>query len=494
MLYIFDEKGNIKTLSGVEKSYDGSKTGNELDNWETFGTDANQFTVEKFDTLLARQVALYFTNSIANAVINKPLTYSIGDGVLFRSHIAGKRLGMTDQEAKQFSNDFTELLHIEKSAVNYYQKQAIMLRESLILGDCLLLFVREGGANKPPFDLILESGSEIDWNINKTNYILGIKTDEYRRRLAVIRKINSPTETDFVDKDGNQNIIMLLNQERPGQMRGYGRNFKIISMLKNIDRVWDATIERMVMESIQLGYYQASDTDPRMQLEAITKQQSRTINETSNMDTTTLDEINGTTNQRPGSMLLLKNNENIKFTDLKSPSGNFGMANDWFVKNAAMSSGYPPEFILSEYSTSYTAHKGALNDAWKKILTERSTFCRIVDRVVNWEYLKYFISKGYLTLKADINDYRIKEDLLEGYWLGPVLGHINPLQEVNAQIVAEKAGYVSKADNAALHGNPNWWSSLEEWAEQQKRFAELSPDKQAELFHNEETKNEDITE
>ena len=109
--------------STFKSSYDGSKVGGELDTWKTYGSDPNDFTVDNFEKLIDRQVALYIINSIANAVINKPLTYSIGSGVLFRSHVLYNQLGLNEKAGKRFSNEFTELLDIEKRAVNYYQKQ-----------------------------------------------------------------------------------------------------------------------------------------------------------------------------------------------------------------------------------------------------------------------------------------------------------------------------------------------------------------------------------
>ena len=250
----------------------------------------------------------------------------------------------------------------------------------------------------------------------------------------------------------------------------------------------------MVLESIYLGYFNADETDVNKQAELMARRS--TGKKGTEAKDSSLEELKSSTDMRTGGLFRLKNDESMKFLDLKTPSNNFRTANEWVTKLVAMSSGYPPEFILSEYSTSYTAHKGALNDAWKKILTERATFAQIVDRVVNWQYLKYFIENDMLPYsdRFDLNNYRHKQQLLAGKWLGPVPGHINPLQEVNAHILQEQSGYVLKSDVASLYGTEDWWSLIEEWAKQQKQFSEASPGEKAETIIKEDKPEETIIE
>ena len=152
--------------------------------------------------------------------------------------------------------------------------------------------------------------------------------------------------------------------------------------------------------------------------------------------------------------------------------------------------------MLSEYSTSFTAHKGALNDALKMWMTERGIFCRNVDKPVNLELLKIYFKRGDfkdLNLDLDLNDYQTRELLLEGKWLGAVPGHINPMVEVNAQIAAEQAGYVLKSDNAALYGT-DFEDSIDQWEYEQDRFLSASPEiKAQQILKEEESRaNEDI--
>jgi capsid protein len=509
MFGIIDADGNVSQISGVESAYTGDKWIGELDTMKTYGADPNVFIQGTFEKLVQRQVALYILNPIASAVINKPLDYSIGGGLVFRSAINGEVAGFSSPEkAARFSREFTRLLHLEKLDANYYEKQGLMVRESLITGDCLLHFLRDPGDGRP-FDLVLEGGYDIDSGKNKkredkTRLILGVHVDKWKRRLGVVRKADPDEILPFVDDQGDRNFVMLLNQERAGQVRGYGRNFKTISMLKQTDRVWTATIERMVLEAIQVGYFQATDTDPKAQADYFKNKMKRASGTATSDDTSsgtpTLDPITKGQEVSPGVQYLLKNGENLKFTDLKTPSNNFDKANDWILKLAAMSSGYPPEFIKGEYSTSFTAHKGALNDAWKRILKERHTFSRIVDKVVNFEYLKYFIESGKIRVSAKVRSRILDEgdryaiqDILSGHWLGPVPGQLDPMKEVNAYARAEELGYILKSDAAAQYGT-DFENALDQWQAEETAFNQASAASRAEAIIKDQTGSDQVEE
>jgi hypothetical protein len=62
--------------------------------------------------------------------VNKPLTYSIGKGLLFKSMPDFTFLGMSKEEATEWGKEFTKLLHYEKKAVHFYKKQKLIAKEA----------------------------------------------------------------------------------------------------------------------------------------------------------------------------------------------------------------------------------------------------------------------------------------------------------------------------------------------------------------------------
>ncbi len=476
-IQIINNSGKSSGFSSAISNYDGEKTGGELRAMPKYGTDPNDFIRRTYNTLSDRNATLYHTSALARACVNKPLSYSIGDGIVFRSRPSASMLGMSKESAKDWGNRFSQLLHYEKLAVGYYEKQALLVRDAKITGDSVLFFLKEEDTDIP-FDLISAGGHIIDATKTDANYNLGIKNDIYSRRTGFFSAL-SQSEVPFVNPDGSRNAIQMMYKERSGQMRGNGAYYSEIARSKNLDRVWDAVIERVAQEATILGYSKASETDVRRQIQGLAKGgisigkalgQQQYDPQIRQMQADQLS---------TGGFMHLKNDEEMDFLEMKAPGNNFDTINEWAVNMFGMSTGYAPEFLMGKYHSSYSASRSALNDTWKKIKQDRSTFIHVVDRNVNLEYLKYFIATGQIEAPKDFTKSRaIRLASISGSHLGPVPGHINPLQEVNAEIKADNAGYMTKSDIAQKYGNSND-DDFEQWGEEQRRWAELSPEMQA---------------
>ena len=467
MTHVIAPDGRIVGLSGSHQ-YTGEKTGGEFASWLTHNPDPHEFIRYSYGRLAACNATLYNTSALARACVKKPASYVIGDGLYFRSAISGDFLDLSKNEAKNWSRRFSELLHREKIALGYYEKQALLYQEAKITGDAFLYFLREEHEDREinDLDLVPTGGYDINWrksvsDQDSTQVILGIEVDSFGRRRGVHR--TNGKYISFRDADGNQNVVQLLFRERAGQIRGYGCFYSEIARAKNIDRVWDATIVRMAQEAINIGSFTVNSSNPTMQARRAAK--ASTGGESEHVE-----ELTGAAQMKPGSMYVLRGGEGLNFTDLKTPSSNFDLANEWTLKLFSMAVGYPPEFLLGEYSTSYTAHRGALNDAMKRCLQERKTVTRIVDDVVNFELLKKFIDRGELKVRPQFLTSRAAQKAyLAGAYLGPVPGHVNPLQEIKADLAAVDGAVRLRSDVATKYGH-DYWADIEEWHEQQNEF------------------------
>ena len=154
-----------------------------------------------------------------------------------------------------------------------------------------------------------------------------------------------------------------------------------------------------------------------------------------------------------------------------------------------MATDVPPEVLMSKYSTSFTAHKGALNDFVKSYMYKRSNFERQIGYPVLLEVAKYLFNTKQIDpphedfFKSKI----IQHATLAGMWLGPVPGHINPSVEVDALIKAKDNMFITPADAAASYSyNADWDNQLEEWRTQMEEWRKVSPDKQARIMQEQE--------
>jgi capsid protein len=264
---------------------------------------------------------------------------------------------------------------------------------------------------------------------------------------------------------------MFMLRERSSQTRGYSVIYPMVALLKNLDRAWDATFERMVQESIQLGWITANPNDVKQQTAAMASSaRNRKIH---NEETGFKDYGNART---PGGMYIWENpNHQINFTDLKTPSNNFSNAQVEARIAAGMSRGVGPSFLAGFYEKSFSALKGEQNDTMKTVMYERQRYIEQVEQYVNLEYLKHYVRSGMLPVMPGFWDnHYIQQSYLSGKWIGEVPGHINPMQEVGSQKLLIEQGGLLRSDFAAMNGYSDFEAFLDEREEQERRFMTLT--------------------
>jgi len=459
----------------------GEKMPGDLDGWDTYLSSVNDAVFSTLGTLQNRSSTLYHTYAPVASAINKTVAYAIGSGNMFRSHPDRMILGLSQQEASEWGRRFQLYLHYYYRRLGWYEKQAVLFRGALIMGDSLLYFIRDGGV----LDLIESGGDNIDYKKASTDYILGIKVDKYGRRKGIY----TDKPVNFVNqKTGDQQVLQFMLKEYPRQVRGLPIAYKIISLAKNHDRHMDATIQRAVIESIMLGY---SNTDSTNLQDQLTAQQAQleAMKRKSEGGTkkSVLQRIGNAFKLGGGNFYRLKTGESMQFTDLKTPSNNFGMFQEWMIKFVAMATDTTPGVIMSNYPTSYSSHRGEFNDFFKMVLYKRNIFNKFVNDVVKKEVAKQMIFDGVISAPGFFDDPIKQEAWLAGSYLGPVPGHINPKQEVEAFKTAVDESFMLRSDVAALYGG-EWENFIDEWETQERRYRAIPEEVQAETLQ-EDLKN-----
>ena len=419
-----------------------------------------------------RSSSLFHSYAPVSSAINKTTAYAIGQGNIYRSNPDYRILNISPQEAKEWGKRFQLLVHYLFEKLSWYEKQSIVFRGSLITGDSLVFFIRDNNT----FDIIEAGGYNIDWyKTDGESWTLGIKHDKYKRRKAIYtnKTINFQNQ-----KTGDQQVIQFYIKTNPRQLRGLPLAYKIIALAKNHDRQIDATVQRAVLESIMFAYSNTDTTDFGKQIneQVLAAQRKR-----GNYYTDSFSKITGSRDLQGGNIYQLKPGESLNFTDLKTPSKNFDQFNEWMIKFVAMATDTTPGIILSNYPTSYSSHRGEFNDFWKMAQWKRSVFNKTVNKVVIREIAKKLILDGLISAPGFFINYFMQEAWLSGLYLGPVPGHINPKQEVEAHRIAVENSFQLRSDISALYGN-EWDNIIDEWGEQERKFRSLSMDEQEQII------------
>ena len=466
----------------------GEKIPGDLASWDYFGTDPNELLKLNYNLLCQRSTTLFHTHPPVSAAIKKTSTYAIGSGLAFRSQPDWKTLGVTKEYAKEWGMEFQKLIHYMFTLLNFYNKQSVQFQTADIMGDSLLFFDYDTPAAGMPFDLIEAGGDQINFQATPkgTEQItLGIIHDKFLRKTGIVQDDAAQTRVYFQDENGDQQIIQYYNKQMARQLRGFPLSYKIISPAKNNDRWWDATLARAVMESLILGTAKNTDSDIRQQIDSMVdsvRNEDGSAPPSGITTTATASQLN------PGNILQLHGKGSIEFTDLKTPSNNFDKMQNAYIEIVGMATDVPPECVKSMYSTSYTAHKGALNDFVKAYMIKRNNFINTVNYPVIREIAKYLFMERLIDMPNPqfFKNPIIQMATLAGTWLGPVPGHINPLQEINALVLAKDNALTTPADAAAQFGGGEWDDFIEEWYQQMKEFKKLGIEQQTAIMQQQE--------
>ena len=478
------------------KQMTGEKIPGDLKTWDYFGTDPNELLIYNYDILQGRATTLYHTHPPIAAAINKKTSYAIGPGLVFRSQPDWKTLDVTQKKAKEWGQRFQKLIHYSFKLLNYYSKQSILFRTSKIMGDSLLLFDRQDiPVEGVPFDLIELGGDSIDFQKSADNCTLGIYHDKYKRRKGVA--LYDVDRVDFRDKNNDQNIIQNFDKLMTRQLRGYPLSYRIIAAAKNNDRWWDAMLARAVLEaSVFASVKEDTPGGAREQMrtlaEGLTDENGNAVNATS-ADTTLTNE--NVTNVGAGNVFSYgRDGGPMEFSTPKTPADNFDKMQLAYIDMIGMATDIPPECVYSKYSTSYTAHKGAFNDFIKSYTLDRSLFIDNTNYYVILELAKYFFMNNIIEMPhpAFFTNAIIQRAALGGFWMGPVPGHINPDQEVNALITARDNALITPADATYSYGQGGEFEDfIEEWGEQMDEWKGKNIEEKEQIIQNEMEEIED---
>jgi hypothetical protein len=464
----------------IGKQMTGEKIPGDLKTWDYFGSDPNQLLKWNYDVLQGRSVTLYHTHSPVAAAINKLTNYAIGPGLVFRSQPDWKLLEITQEKAKDWGMRFQKLIHYSFKLLNYYEKQSLVFRTGLMMGDSLLFFDKKYNKNDLPFDLVEAGGDQIDFQKDTENCTLGIYHDDMLRRKG-IAQLNKKDRTDFQDSNGDQNVIQFYLKLMARQLRGYPLAYRIIAAAKNNDRWWDATLARAVLEATMFASVKDSTGDVYQQVDELHETLYNEDGMQVNSETMTSKNV---ANLGSGNIIsYTKGGGPVEFSDLKTPSSNFDKMHKAYIEMVGMGTDVPPECVLSSYPTSFTAHKGAINDFKKSYEKKRNTYVNTVNYSVIKELAKYFFMSGLIEMPhpAFFNNAIIQQATLAGIWMGPVPGHINPQQEVTALISARDNALITPADAAAQYGHGGEFEDfIEEWEEQMAMWKSKPKEEQQE--------------
>lgn len=447
----------VRAIFRMPGGYEGaSGTRRALSDWNALDAGPNTDTLGDLPTLRARSLDLERNAPLATGAYNTLLRDVIGDGLVPKPRLDREYLGLSADEAAAWSRHAmriwwavagTPRLDLARRLTfAQLQRQALF---AFLSGGDTFAFLRYRPA---PGDLLGTKVQLLEAN-RVSQPETAIETDFFRDgveidRDGVVRAVHytnrHPNErwlpggglltwSRAVTRDGQgwPLVLQVLDQRRPGQLRGVPYLAPVIETLKNLSRYSEAELMAAVVSSMFTvfvkGGYQPGlgELDPDQP------------------------SPKGQINLGTGAIIDLGQDESIEIADPKRPNAAFDPFFLAMCRQLGSALEIPYEQLVNHFQASYSASRAALLNAWRAIRTKRGWFVEQFCQPVYAQVLREAIARGLLIAPGFDDDPLAQAAWLACEWTGPAMPEIDPVKAVTSAKMRVEEGFSTREREAA---------------------------------------------
>jgi lambda family phage portal protein len=264
------------------------------------------------------------------------------------------------------------------------------------------------------------------------------------------------------EQTGCRNIIHVLTRERAGQVRGVPTLAPVLETLKQMGRYTDAEINAAVISAMFTVFVQpelASDGRPFGEMlppDQLVDEADQSSIELGN-----------------GAIVGLNPGEKVAFADPKHPNAGYDKFSDAMLKQVGASLEIPPEELQKQFSTSYSAARGALNEFWRSCDVMRDDFVDSFCQPIYEQWLAEAVARGRVSAPGFFSDPAVRKAYCGCTWPGPARTNLNPVQEVDAALKRVEAGFSTAQQETAEMTGGNYNNNIRQRLAEAQRKKEV---------------------
>lgn len=432
-----------------------SRSKNSMRGWAARSLSPQEDIDKNLPTLRQRARSLYMAAPLAVSAIKTNRTNIVGQGLRLKSTIDSDFLGMTAEAAAEWQRSAEREFELwaeskfcdSTRANNFYEIQQTACMSWLMNGDACVLLEYDKRYNFYPYGLrvhLIESdrvstphstGNNVNLyavDLNTRNRIFnGVEVDDGGRVVAYHICSTYPNSNlraakkwsrvkAFGEKTGTPNVLMIYETERPEQYRGVPYLAPVIESLKQLTRYSEAEMMAAVINGFFTAFVTSENDTTDTGFTGVVDDEDRMTDDDVSYEL------------GPGMVNMLRPGEHIEIADAKRPSGNFDAFTTSLAKYIGAALEIPVELLTKNFSSSYSASRAALLEAWKAFRMKRSwlaaDFCQPVYEI----FLTEAVASGRIKAPGFFLDPMIKKAYCGAQWNGPAQGMLDPVKEVSA--------------------------------------------------------------
>ena len=434
------------------------------------------------EVLRNRSSDLAINTPIGTAAINTSVTHTVGAGLKVFPRPRFNLLGITADEAREWAKKTRaefELWADSKDCDiyrrnNLYDLQSIAYQAYLTDGDSFAVFRRKPATPDVPYTLRLQlvEGNRVTNPLTDSTYVT---TDVYG-----VERINPDNNNRIIngveiDVDGaviaywvaNQvpgepitssltqwvrieaygprtnvpNVLQISNDTRPEQYRGVPYLSPVIETLKQVSRYTNAELTSAIIKSYFALFF----------TEAVTS--SGTLNDM--LADNGIDDPNEPVvdvseyNLGPGTLNALPKGVDVKSVDASNAQSTFEVFSTQLIKQVGAALNQPYEVLMKNFTSSYSASRAAMLQAWEEYKLRREWFARDFCQPVYEVWLAEAVATGRIEAPGFFDDPLIRKAWCNADWFGPTMSILDPVKDMNGSTLRVENGVSTREREAA---------------------------------------------
>ncbi|SMF88169.1 phage portal protein, lambda family [Paenibacillus uliginis N3/975] len=465
--------------------------------WKTPVGDADTDIHQNVPKLRERARDLHMGSDIVAAAHKGLRTNIVGTGLRLNPAFDASYLGLTKEHAETLRSSiqrewalWADTTKCDAAGLNdFYELQGLAFISTLMSGDVFALMpskprpwsVYDLKVNLIEADRCATPPDKV--NIDRERIQSGVEVDadgmvvayhfSNRHPGAGGYSLSGSNEWVRVNKYGKRtgrvNVLHLFEAERPGQRRGIPVIAPIIESLKQLSQYTNAELAAAVITSMYTVFITTPADD-----------EGGTPFDGVGMDDEDLDgaeDVPGATGDEiklgQGAIMRTDPGEDVKFADPTRPNPNYEAFVRAMLKQIAAALELPYEILTKQFTSSYSASRGALLEAWKMYRMRRAWLSKTFCQPIYEEWFVEAVSKGRIDAPGIFDDPAIFAAYTKAEWHGPSQGLLDPTKEVQAAVMRMDNNLSTGTRETAEINGGSWEDNVQQRAYEQTRLKKL---------------------
>ena len=485
-------EGGASHTSGILKAYHPVRASAKSD------IDANLYTLRN------RSADQAINTPIGAAAIQTSAMHTVGAGLKVFPKIHYLDLGLTHEEARAWNRRtrrefdlWAASKHCDLYRRNsFYDLQDLAYVAYLVDGDSFALFRRKPPTPFMPYSLRLQiiegnrisnpySGSltggygvfsvEAKNQSNGNRIVSGVEIDAegaieaYWISNKVPGDLVEAAQMDawvrvkaFGDLSGTPNIVQICHDVRSEQYRGVPYLAPVIETLKQVSRYTNAELTAAIIKSFFALFFTNAPAGANG-LEGIAPS-AIYGNEEEEVDPRRPVVDVAEYDLGPGTLNALPAGVDVKAVDAGRSMSTFDPFVTQLIKHIGAAINIPYEVLMKNFTSSYSASRAAMLQAWEEFKLRRTWFARDFCQPVYETWLAEAVAIGRIDAPGFFDDPAIRAAWVSADWYGPTMSILDPVKDIKGSAMRVQYGLSTREREAAEMTGTDFEENLDQLA------------------------------